>query len=96
MKHTFNELEIVMSKAELNELEAIRILGELNFLFKVNHNVLIPELDKLENIVKSKNYDNSNIERIFGFAFRRVQEIGIYDEDIDKLFKELNFIICVN
>ena len=96
MKHTFNELEIVMSKAEFNELEAIRILGELNFLFKVNHNVLIPELDKLENIVKSKNYDNSNIERIFGFAFRRVQEIGIYDEDIDKLFKELNFIICVN
>ena len=96
MKHTFNELEIVMSKAELNELEAIRILGELNFLFKVNHNVLIPELDKLENIVKSKNYDNSNIERIFGFAFRRVQEIGIYDENIDKLFKELNFIICVN
>ena len=96
MKHTFNELEIVMSKAELNELEAIRILGELNFLFKVNHNVLIPELDKLENIVKSKNYDNSNIERIFGFAFRQVQEIGIYDKDIDKLFKELNFIICVN
>lgn len=96
MKYTFNELEIVMSKAEFNELEAIRILGELNFLFKVNHNVLIPELDKLENIVKSKNYDNSNLERIFGFAFRRVQEIGIYDEDIDELFKELNFIICVN
>ena len=85
-----------MRKAELNELKAIRILGELNFLFKVNHNVLIPELDKLENIVKSKNYDNSNLERIFGFAFRRVQEIGIYDEDIDELFKELNFIICVN
>ncbi|MGE6474934.1 hypothetical protein [Psychrobacter sp. NPDC078631] len=83
-----------MSKAEFNELEAIRILGELNFLFKVNHNVLIPELDKLENIVKSKNYDNSNLD--FGFAFRRVQEIGIYDEDIDELFKELNFIICVN
>lgn len=85
-----------MSKTELNELEAIRILGELKFLFKVNHNVLIPELDKLENIVKSKNYDNSNIESIFDFAFRRVQEIGIYDEDIDKLFNELNFIICVN
>ena len=85
-----------MSKAEFNELEAIRILGELNFLFKVNHSVLIPELDKLENIVKSKNYDNSNLERIFGFAFRRVQEIGIYDEDIDELFKELSFIICVN
>lgn len=96
MKNTFNELEIVMSKAELNELEAIRILGELNFLFKINHNVLIPELDKLENIVKSKNYDNSNIERLFSFAFRRVQEIGIYDEDIDKLFKELNFIIYAN
>lgn len=96
MKHTFNELGIVMSKAQLNELETIRILGELNFLFKVNHNVLIPELDKLENIVKSKNYDNSNIERVFGFAFRRVQEIGIYDEDIDKLFEELHFIICSN
>ena len=85
-----------MSTVKFNELEAIRILGELNFLFKVNHNVLIPELGKLGNIVKSKNYNNSNLEKTFGFAFRRVQEIGIYDEDIDKLFKELNFIICVN
>ncbi|WP_201587766.1 hypothetical protein [Psychrobacter jeotgali] len=83
-----------MSKAELNELEVIKILGELKFLFKLNHNVIIPELDKLENITKNKNYENSNIERIFGFAFRRVQEIGIYDEDIDKLFNELHLIIC--
>lgn len=43
-----------MSRIEINELEAIKFLGELKLLFKVNHNVSIPELDKLDNIVKNR------------------------------------------
>ena len=72
-------------------MKVLELLNELKFSLKVNHNASIHELDKLENIVKDKNYVKSNFERNFKSAFRRVQEIGIYDENIDKLSKELYY-----
>lgn len=80
-----------MKNIESNELELLKLLNELKLALKVNHNVSIHELDKLENIVKDKNYVKSNFERNFNSAFRRVQEIGIYDENVDRLFKELYY-----
>jgi len=80
-----------MKKLEFNELKVLELLNELKLALMVNHDVSIHELDKLENIVKDKNYVKSNFERNFNSAFRRVQEIGIYDENVDRLFKELYY-----
>lgn len=81
-----------MEKLEFNKLKVLDLLNDLKLVLKVNHNVSIYELDKLENIVKDKNYVKSNFEKNFNSAFRRVQEIGIYDENVDRLFKELYYL----
>lgn len=85
-----------MNKVELNEVQILELLGELKLLLRVNYDISIPELDKLENIVKNKNYESSNTEKHFGLAFRRLQEIGIYDEDVDRLFRNIYYLTQIS
>ncbi len=76
--------------------QSIELLDELRLLLKAKHNVSIPELDKLKNIIQDENYQNSNIDRILYFSYRRIQEIGIYDEDVDAIFESLFFMLKTN
>ncbi len=85
-----------MKNVEINEVKVLELLNELKLVLETRHDVSIPELDKLENIVKDKNYTESNIDKNFSSAFRRVQEIGIYDENVDGLFRELYDLTLVN
>ena len=78
-----------MKNFKINEVKVLESLNELKLILEIRHDVTIAELDKLENIVKDKNYAKSNFDKNFSSAFRRVQEIGIYDENVDRLFKEL-------
>lgn len=85
-----------MKNVEINEVKVLELLNELKLVLEIRHDVTIPELDKLENIVKDKNYAKSNVDKNFSSAFRRVQEIGIYDENVDRLFKELYNLTLVH
>lgn len=71
-----------------NKVKLLKIINELAATLEVRYSVSIPELNKLENIIINENM-NDNIQEVFGFAYRRIQEIGIYDEDIDNLFQEM-------
>ncbi len=64
------------------------MIDELKLILEANHDASIFELDKLKNIVKDKNYTKSNININFSSTFRRVQEIGIYNDSVDRLFDE--------
>lgn len=78
---------------KFNSKQSIEILHKLRSLLTVNHNVSLSELDKLNNIIQDSNYKNSNIDETFYSAYRRIQEIGINDEESDTLFEALFFTL---
>lgn len=78
----------VFNKVEDNKVKILGLIDELKLILEANHDASIFELDKLKNIVKDKNYTKSNININFSSTFRRVQEIGIYNDSVDRLFDE--------
>lgn len=78
----------VFNKVEDNKVKILGLIDELKLILEANHDASIFELDKLKNIVKDKNYTKSNSNMNFSSTFRRVQEIGIYNDSVDRLFDE--------